>query len=173
MCTSNRSVCVCVCVCVLQWGSNLLYPHLLSNLIPGGAVPFSSVRFSCSVVSNSLWPHGLQHTRTPCLSPTPRIYSNSCPGVGDAIQPSHPVVPFSACLQSSQHQGLFKWVSSSHQVAKVLEFQLQHQSFQRTFRTDFLLGCIGWISVLSKGLSRVFSNTTVQKHQFFGSQLFL
>ena len=133
----------------------------------------SSVQFSYSVVSNSLWPHGLQHTRTPCLSPTPGIYSNSCSGVSDAIQPSHPVVPFSSCLQSSQHQGLFKWVSSLHQVAKVLEFQLQHQSFQRTFRTDFLLGCIGWISVLSKGLSRVFSNTTVQKHQFFGSQLFL
>ena len=59
-----------------------------------------------------------------------------------------------------QHQGLFRWVSSSHQVAKVLVFQRQHQSFQWIFRT-------GWISLLSKGLSRVFSNTTVQKHQFF------
>ena len=66
----------------------------------------------------------------------------------------------------SQHQGLFKWVSSLHQVTKALEFQLQHQSFQWIFRT-------GWISMLSKGLSRVFSSTTVQKHQFFGTQLSL
>ena len=67
----------------------------------------------------------------------------------------------------SQHQGLFQWVRSLHQVAKVLEFQLQHQSFQWIFRTDFL-----WLEPLqSKGISRVFSNTIVQKHQFFGAQL--
>ena len=72
--------------------------------------------------------------------------------VSDAIQPSHPLSsPFPPAFNVSQHQGLFKWVSSRHQVAKVLEFQLQHQSFQ-------------W------RLSRVFSNTTVQKHQFFGAQ---
>ena len=58
--------------------------------------------------------------------------------VSDAIQPSHPVIPFSSCLNLFQHQGLFQWVSSSHQVAKILEIQLQHQSFQWIFRTDFL-----------------------------------
>ena len=65
--------------------------------------------------------------------------------VGDAIQPSHPVTPFSSCPQSSSASGSFQWVSSSHQVAKVLE--LQHQSFQRIFRVDFLLGLIGLISL--------------------------
>ena len=89
--------------------------------------------------------------------------------VGNAIQPSHPLSsPSPPASNLSQHQGLFKWVSSSHQVAKILEFQLQHQSFQW-----FPSGWTGWISVQSKGLSRVFSNTTVQKHQFFGSQLSL
>ena len=100
----------------------------------------SSVQFSHSVVSNSLRPHGLQHARPPCPSPTPGIYSNSCVHwVGDAIQPSHPLSsPFPLALNLSQHQDRFQWVSSSHQVAKVLEFQLQHQSFQWIFRTDFL-----------------------------------
>ena len=96
------------------------------------------VQFSCSVVSDFLWPHGLQHARPPCPSPTPRVYSNSRP-LSWWCHPtiSSSVVRFSSfCL--SQHQGFFKWVSSLHQVAKVLEFQLQHQSFQWIFRTDFL-----------------------------------
>ena len=100
---------------------------------------FSSVQFSRSVVSHSLRPHGLQHARPPCPSPTPRVYSNSCPlsqWCHPTISPS--VIPFSSCLQSFQHQGLFKLVSSLHQVTKVLEFQLQHQSFQWTLRTDLL-----------------------------------
>ena len=89
--------------------------------------------------------------------------------VGDAIQPSHPLSsPSPPAFNLSQHQGLFQWVNSSHQVAKVLELQLQRQSFQWIFRTDwFPLGLTGWISLQSKGLSRVFSNTTVQEHQFF------
>ena len=74
----------------------------------------------------------------------------------------------------SQHQGLFQWVSSSHQVAKVLEFQLQHQSVLPMNTQDWSpLGWTGWISLQPKGLARVFSNTTVQKHQFFGAQLSL
>ena len=91
--------------------------------------------------------------------------------VGDATQPSHPLSsPSPPAFNLSQHQGLYKKVSSSHQVAKVLEFQLQHQSFQWIFRTDFLSDWLVLISLQSKGLSRVFSNTTVQKHQFFGTQ---
>ena len=91
--------------------------------------------------------------------------------VSDAIQPSCPLSsPSPPALNLSQHQGLFKWVSSSHQVATVLEFQLQHQSFQWNTQDWFPLGRTGWISLQSKGLSRVFFNTTVQKHQFFGSQ---
>ena len=83
--------------------------------------------------------------------------------ISDAIQPSHPLLsPSPPSFNLSQHQGLFQGVNSSHQVAKVLEFQLQHQSFQWIFRPDFPLGWTGWISLQSKGLSRVFSNTTVQ-----------
>ena len=94
----------------------------------------SSVQFSCSVMSNSLWPHGLQHARPPRPSLTPGVYSNSCP-LSDAIQPFHPLSPPSPpAFSFPQHQGLFQWASSSHQVAKGLEFQHQHQSFQWTFR---------------------------------------
>ena len=97
------------------------------------------IQFSCSVVSDSLRPHEPQHTRPPCPSPTPGVHPNSCPLSCNAIQPSHPLSsPSPPVFNLSQHQGLFKWVSSSHQGAKVLEFQLQHQSFQWTPRTDLL-----------------------------------
>ena len=93
--------------------------------------------------------------------------------VGEAIQPSRSLsYPSPPTFTLSQHQGLFKWVSSLHQVGKVLEFQLQHQSFRWIFFSGLIsLRMGGWISLQSKGLSRVFSNTTVQKHQFFGAQL--
>ena len=99
---------------------------------------FISVQFSCSFVSDSLQPHGLQHARLPCPSPTPRACSNSCP----SSQWCHPTIsssvfPFSSRLQSFLPSGAFPRVSSSHQVAKVLKLQLQHQSFQWIFRTDF------------------------------------
>ena len=92
---------------------------------------------------------------------------------GDAIQPAHPLSsPSPPAHNPSQHQGLFQWVNSSHEVAKVLEFQPQHQSFQWTGLTGLVSFRMDWlISLQSKGLSRVFSNTTVQKHQFFGAQL--
>ena len=99
------------------------------------------VQFSHSVVSDSLWPHGPQHARHPCPSSTPRVYSNSCPlsqWRHPTISPS--VTPCPPAFNLSQHQGLFKWVSSSHQVAKVLEFHLQHQSFQSDFLKDELGG---------------------------------
>ena len=101
---------------------------------------FSSVQFSSSVMFDSLWPHGLQHAKLPCPSPAPEFPQTHVHRVSDAIQPSHPLFsspsPLSFCL--AQHQALFQWVSSSHQVAKVLEFQLQHQSFQWTLRTNLL-----------------------------------
>ena len=100
---------------------------------------FSSVQYSHSVVSDSLRPHESQHTRPPCPSPTPRVDSHSCPSSQWChLAISSSVIPFSSCLNLFQHQGLFQWVSSSHQVAKVLEIQLQHQTFQWIFRTDFL-----------------------------------
>ena len=98
-----------------------------------------SVQFRHSVVSNSLWPDGLLHVRPPRPSPTPGFTQNHVHWVGDVMQPSHPLLSNSPpTINLSQHQGLFKWVSYLHQVAKVLEFQLQHQSFQWIFRTDFL-----------------------------------
>ena len=93
--------------------------------------------------------------------------------VRDAISPSHPLLlPSPPAFNLSQNQGLFQWVCSLHQMAKVLVFQLQHQSFQWIFRTDFLYD---WLvgSPCSPRDSRVFSNTTVQKHQFFSAQLSL
>ena len=93
----------------------------------GSVVPMpwrTSVQFSHSVVSNSLWPHESQHARPPCPSPTPRVHSN-VHWVGDAIQPSHPLSsPSPPAPNPSQHQSLFQWVNSSHEMAKVLEFQL-------------------------------------------------
>ena len=99
----------------------------------------SSVQFSRSVMSDSLWPHGVQHARLPCPSPTPRTYSNSCPW----SQWCHPtilssVVPFSSCPQSLPASGSFPMSQFFASVAKVLEFQLQHQFFQWIFKTDFL-----------------------------------
>ena len=86
--------------------------------------------FSHSVTSNSLQPHGLQHTRLPSPSSSLRACSNSCAWIGDAIQLSHRLLsPSPPAFNLSQHQGLFQWVGSAHQVAKVLELQLWHQSF--------------------------------------------
>ena len=98
-----------------------------------------SVQFSCSVMSDSLQPHGPQHARLACPWPTSKACSNNVHRGSDVIQPSHPLsFPSPPAFNLSQRQGLFQWVSSLHQVAKVLELQLQHQSFQWIFRTDFL-----------------------------------
>ena len=133
---------------------------------------FSSVQVSCSVVSNSLRPHELQHARPPCPSPTPGVHSNSCPSsrwCHPAI--SFSVVPFSSCPQSLPASEsflmsqLFAWGGQSIGVSastSVLPKNTQGWS---------PLEWTGWISLQSKGLSRVFSNITVQKHQFFGAQL--
>ena len=133
---------------------------------------FSSVQFSRSVMSDSLRPHEPQHARPPCPSPTPRVHPNSCAlsrWCHSAISSS--VIPFSSFPQSLLASGsfpvsqLFTWggqrvgVSAS---ASVLPINTQDW---------YLLGWTGWISLQSKGLSRVFSNTTVQKQLFFSTQL--
>ena len=130
--------------CLEVWGQNRVIltrvtfhsTARVTTFLRCGLTFFSSVKFSPSVVFDSLWPHGLQHIRLPCPSPNPRACSNSCPShrwCHPTISPS--IIPH---LQSFQNQGLFPWVGSSHQMAKVLEFQLQHQSFHWIFRTDFL-----------------------------------
>ena len=132
----------------------------------------SSIQFSRSVVSDALQPHELQLTRPPCPSPSPGDYSNSHPlsrWCHPAISSS--VIPFSSCPQSLPAFGsfpmsqLFTWGGQSAGVsplASVLPMNTQDWS---------PLGWTGWISLQSKGLSRVFSNTTLQKHQFFSAQL--
>ena len=127
-----------------------------------GSEEFSSVFFSCSVMSDSLRPHGLQHARLPCPSPTPRACSNSCPlsqWCHPTISPS--VIPFSSCLQSFPASGPFlmsQFFASGGQSigvsasASVLPVNMQDWS---------PLGWTGWISLQFKGLSRVFSNITV------------
>ena len=133
-----------------------------------------SVQFHCSVMSDSLWPHWLQHTRLPCPSPTPEAYSNSCPSSQWChLTTLSSVIPFSSCLQSFPASGSFQmsqFFTSGGQsigasaLASVLPMNIQDWS---------PLGWTGWISLLYKGLSRVFSNTTVQRHQVFGAQLSL
>ena len=106
---------------------------------PSHILRFSSVQFSHSVVSSYLQPHGVQHARPPCPSPTPELAQTHVHWVSDAIQPSHPLSsPSPPAFNLSHHQDLCQWLSSSYQVAKVLELQLQHQSFQWTLRTDIL-----------------------------------
>ena len=114
---------------------SLLVPHSLLSFRAAwnSSLFFSSVHYSCSVLSDCLWPNGLQHARPPYPSPTPGVYSNSCPlsrWCHSTISSS--VVPSPPALSLSQHQGLFQWVSSLHQVAKVLEFQLQLKKKKQT-----------------------------------------
>jgi len=108
-------------------------------------------QFTChSVVYNSLWPHVLQHAKLPCPLPTPRACSNSCPSDQwrhSNISSSPLLSPSTPAFSISQPQGLFQWVSTLQKVAKVLELQHQHQSFQRIFRTDFLR--IDWFALLA------------------------
>ena len=126
-----------------------------------------SVQFSRLVVSDSLWPHELQHARPPCPSPTPGVYSNSCPvswWCHQAISSS--VVPFSSCLQPFPASGSFQmsqlFASGGHSIGVSASTSVLPLNIQDWFT----LGWTGWISLQSKGLSTVFSNTTVQKHQF-------
>ena len=121
----------------------------------------SFINFSCLVISDSLWPYELQGTRLPWPPPPqlPELAQTRIHWVGNVIQPCHPLLsPSLPTFNLSQHQGHFQWVSSLHQVAKVLELHLQHQSFQWILSTDFLW--IHWfvfLSLICKGLSRVFS----------------
>ena len=134
----------------------------------------TSLQFSSSVMSDSLWPHGLHHARLPCPSPTPGVYSNTCPLSGWCHPTiSSSITPFSSCLQSFPASGssqMSQFFASGGQSigiwASALVLPMNIQDW-------FLLGWTGCISLQSKGLSRVFSNTIIQKHQFFSAQLSL
>ena len=132
----------------------------------------SSVQFSHSVVSDSLWPHGLQHARPPCPSPTPGVYPNSCP-LSWWCHPtiSSSIVPFTSCPQSFPASGSFQMSQFFLSGAQGIGVSAPESVLPMNTQDWSPLGWTGWISMQSKGLSRVFSNTTVQKHQFFGAQL--
>ena len=135
---------------------------------------FSSVQVSCSVVSNSFWPHGLQHARPPCPSPTPGVHSNSCP----LSQWCHPtisssLIPFSSHLQSFSTSGSFPMSQFFASGSQSIRVSAAPSVLLVNIQDRFPLRWTGLISLQSKGLSRVFSNTTVQKHQFFSAQLSL
>ena len=145
-------------------------PALQINSLPLSH-QISSVQFSHSVMSDCLWPHEPQHARPPCPSPTPRVHWNPCP-LSLWCHPtiSSSVIPFSSCPQSLP-------ASRSFQMSQL--FASGGQSIGVSASSSVLpmktqdwspLGWTGWISLQSKGLSGVFSNTTVQKHQFFGAQ---
>ena len=118
-------------------------------------------------------PHELQHARLICPLSPGVCWSSSPLSWSCYLTISSSVTLFSFAFNFSQHQGIFQCIGSLHQVAKVLEPQLQHQSFQWIFRVDSLLGLTDLISLQSKGHSRIFSRTTIQKHQFYSFQSFL
>ena len=132
-----------------------------------------SVQFSRSVVSNSLWPHGLQHAKLPCPSPTPKAYSNSCP----SCQWCHPTISFSVIPFSHLHSfpasGSFPMSRFFASGGQSIIVSASAPVLPMNIQDWFPLGLTAWISLQSKGLSRIFSNTAVQKHQFFGAQLSL
>ena len=132
-----------------------------------------SVQFSCPVVSNSLRPHELQPARPPCPSPTPGVYPNSCP-LSWWCHPtiSSSVIPFS-CPQSFPASEPFQMSQLFASGGQSIGVSASASVLPMNIQDWFTLGWTGWISLQSKGLSKVFSNTTVQKHQFFSAQLSL
>ena len=133
-------------------------------------IQFSSVAQLCL----TLWPHGLQHSMPPCPTPTPGVYSNSCP-LSQWCRPtiSSSVVPFSSCPQSLPASGSFPRSQLFAAGGQNIGVSASTSVLPMNTQDWSPLGWTGWISLQSKGLSRVFSNTTVQKHQFFGAQLSL
>ena len=139
-----------------------------------GKLVYSSVQFTCSLVSNSLRPHEPQHARLLCPSPTPRVYSNSCP----LSQWCHPtisssVISLASRLQSFPPSGSFQMTQFFASGGQSIGVSASASVLPMNTQDWSPLGWSGWISLQSKGFSRIFSNTTVQKHQFFSTQLSL
>ena len=150
-----------------------VYIHIYAHITVFTYTEISSVQFICSVVSDSLQPNRLQHARLPCPSPTPRAYSNSCP----SSRWWHPTISSSvisfSCPQSFPASGSFQMSQLSASGGQSIGVSASASVLPMNTQDWFPLGLTGWISSQSKGLSRVFSNTTVQKHQFFGIQFSL
>ena len=148
--------------------------YLVFCLLPVIWLFFNSVHFSHSVMSDSLRPHVPQHARPPCPSPTPRVYWNSCT-LSLWCHPtiSSSVVPFSSCPQSFPASGSFPMSQLFESDGQSIEVPALASVLPKNTQDWSPLGWTGWISLQCNRLSRVFSNTTVQKHQFFGAQLSL
>ena len=131
-----------------------------------------SVQFTCSVMYDSLRPHEPQHARPPCPSPTPGVQPNPCPLSGWCHPTiSSSVIPFSSCPQSFPGSGSFQMSQLLTSGGQSIGVSASASVLPMNAQDWSALGWTGWISLQSKGLSRVFSNTTVQKHRFFGAQL--
>ena len=145
--------------------------RLYSDNVTFSSVQFSSVAQSCPTLCD---PMNRSMPGLPVHHQLPEFTQTNIHWVSDAIQPSHPLSsPSPPAPNPSQHQSLFQWVSSSNEVAKVLRVSASTSVLPMNTQDWFPLGLTGFISLQSNGLSRVFSNTTVQKHQFFGAQLSL
>ena len=158
----------------ILWGSQVTadgdWSHEIKRcLLLGRKVMTNLVQFSCPVMSDSLQPHELQHTRPPCPSPTPRVYPNSSRWCHPTI--SSLVIPFSSCPQSFPASESFQMSQLFTSGGQSIGVSASKSVLPTNTQDWSPLGWTGWISLQSKGLSRVFSNTTVQKHQFFGTQL--
>ena len=148
-----------------EWCIKVLHYYYVTVKFP--FTQFSSVQFSHSVVSNTLWPHELQHSRPSCPSSTPKVYPNSCP-LSRICYPtiSSSVISFSSCPQSFPASGSFQMSQLFTSGGQSIAVSASTSVLPRNTQDWSALGWTGWISLQSKGLSRVFSNTTVQKHQF-------
>jgi len=151
---------------ILQW------PCILDIMNSSFFLASSSVQFSHSVVYNSLQLHEPEYARPPCSTPTPRVYPNPCP----LSRWCHPtissfVVPFCSCHQSFPASGSFQMTQLFPSGGQSIGVSASTSVLPMNTQDQSPLGWTGWISMQSKGLSRVFSNTTVQKHQFFSAQL--
>ena len=146
--------------------------HDKVNLHEHYSFSLQSVQFSRSVVSDSLRPHELQHARPPCPPPTLGVYPNSCP-LSQGCHPtiSSSIILFSSCPQSFPASGSFQMSQHFTSGGQSIELSALISVLPMNTQDWSPLGWTGWISLQSKGLSRVFSDTTVQKHQFFGAQI--
>ena len=154
---------------------NPQFPEIITvTILASSKLRFTLVKFSHSIVSDSLQPRELQHARPPCPSPTPKAYPNSCP-LSRWCHPtiSSSVIPFFSCSQNLPASGSFQMSQPFTSGGQCIGVSASTSILLMNTQDWYPLGWTGWISLQSKGLSRVFSNTTLQKHQFFCAQLSL
>ena len=174
VCYVNKFICI-ISLASIYKGYHMIFVFLCNF---NGCLVFTnmnraSVQFSCSVVSDSLQPCGLQHARPPYPSPSPGACSNSCPSQWCHPTISSAVIPFSSSLQTFPASTLFQMSQFFTSGGQSTGVSASASDLPVNIQDWFPLGWNGWISLQSKGLPRVFSNTTVQKHQFFRAQLSL